>query len=159
MELSINKALPEAINVSCLEDNMIRQNNQNNLLKKLCELTVPGLLKHIKSNLTKIINSPYNNSCSIININHYYNFGVLDIGLYEDLKQKEYLDVILKYKDEQMTDFIYIRWEEEFNNNYDLNENYEIKEVSNNEKEKIIKELVMNFIKKFMSGKIFNNLN
>lgn len=159
MEQSINIPKSQVMSLSDLEHNMLIQNNPNVLLKKLCELTVPGLLKNIQCNLTRIINSPYNNSSSIIKFYQYYNFGLLDIGLYEDLKQKEYIDVIVKYKDEKMTDFIYIRWEEEFNDNYDINEKYDIKEIPNDEKEKIIKELVMNFIKKFMSGKIFKSLN
>lgn len=159
MEVSNNLSKTEVLSVCDLEQNMIRQNNPNYLLKKLCEQTVPGLLKHIQCNLKKIINSSYNNSCSIIKIINYNNFSVLDIGLYEDLNQKEYIDVIVKYKDENMIDNIYIRWEEEFNDNFDTVEKYDIKEISNNEKEKIIKELVMNFIKKFMSGKIFNSLN
>jgi hypothetical protein len=72
--------------------------------------------------------------------------------------------VIVSYKDDNLKDEIYIRWEEEFNNlenlaNSDNAKQYDEKEISNQEKQNIIKNIVLKFIKKFMEGRIFTSLN
>jgi hypothetical protein len=147
------------INMTNTED----KEQTNNLLKKLCEKTVPGLLNSIQKNIQKVIYS-YHNLDSIINFNKYGDFKVLDIELYEDSDQKEYIDVIVSYKDDNLKDEIYVRWEEEFNNlenleNSDNVKQYDEKEISNQEKQNIIKNIVIKFIKKFMEGRIFTSLN
>lgn len=133
--------------------------SKENILKNLCDRSIPKFLNFVKKNLKKIINSPYNNLCSINNFCSYSELITFDYEMYEDDKKKEYFDIISKYKDDNMPDYIYIRWEEEFVAINDNVEQFELRELSITEKQILIKNTMIEYVKKFMSGKVFYNLN
>ncbi len=149
---------PSIITIHELEKKY-KSNYKEDILKILCDKSIPKLLNIIKKNLKKIINSPYNNICSIMNFSSYCEFHAFDYEMYEDNKKNEYIDILVKYKDENMTDYIYIRWEEEFVAINDCVEQSELKELTNTEKQLLIKNIMVDYVKKFMSGRVFHNLN